>query len=151
MRTSSRGNAGEAAVLNALVQRDFDVFVPFGEGHPFDLGVLIASKFLRIQCKTAWRDGGCLIFNPHTTDHGQGSRSYVGLADMFGVYFPPEHSVFLVPVGAVARTEGRLRLDPARNNQKRRVRLAADYEIGRWTREELTQLVSEPLPLELAA
>ena len=150
MGTSARGNAGEAAVLHALVKRDFHVLLPFGEGHPFDLVLLVADRFLRIQCKTAWRVKGCLIFNAHTTDHGRGIRSYAGLADLFGVYFPLDESVFLVPVDKVAVTEGRLRLEPARNNQKRRVRLAADFLIDRWTPEQLSALVSEPASVQLA-
>jgi hypothetical protein len=137
--------------LNALVQRDFHVLLPFGEGHPFDLVVLVANTFLRVQCKTAWPSNGCLIFNSHTTDHGRGSRSYAGLADLFGVYFPPGDSVFLVPIDRFTGTEGRLRLEPARNNQKRRVRLAADFLIDRWTPEQLSELVSEPASAELAA
>jgi hypothetical protein len=75
------------------------------------------------------------------TDHGRGAQPYLGLADLFGVYFPPQESVYLVPVDAVGAHEGRLRLEPTRNNQRRRVRLAADYEIERWTPNALRELV----------
>ena len=68
----------------------------------------------------------------------------MGVADIFGVYFPPSDSVYLVPILAVAAFEGRLRLDPTRNNQQRGVRLAADYEIDRWTPERLSELVTDP-------
>jgi hypothetical protein len=64
------------------------------------------------------------------------------LADVFGVYFPQNESVYLVPIGAVAETQGRLRLEPARNNQKRRVRFAIEYEIDRWTPASLAELVA---------
>lgn len=60
---------------------------------------------------------------------------------IFAVYFPPDQSVYLVPIDAVSRSEGRLRLEPARNNQKRRIRLAADYEIDRWTMDALCKVV----------
>jgi PD-(D/E)XK endonuclease len=136
------GNATEAVVLSALVQRDFHVLVPFGDGHPYDLAVHLASSvFLRIQCKTAWPNRGCLIFNSRSTDHGRGPQSYRGLADIFGVYFPPNQSVYLVPIDAVADFEGRLRLDPPLNNQRRRIRLAADFEIDRWSTEALHQVI----------
>jgi PD-(D/E)XK endonuclease len=116
------------------VDRGFDVFVPFGEGQPFDLAVHLGSNaFLRVQCKTARRVNGCLVFNSRATDHGRGQLSYAGLADMFGVYFPPTQGVYLVPVGEVPGFVGRLRVEPARNSQKRGVRLAASYEIDRWT------------------
>jgi hypothetical protein len=129
--------------LAALVQRGLDVLVPFGDGHPYDLVVSIGhSTFIRVQCKTAWGQKGCLVFNSQSTDHGRGAGSYVGLADVFGVYFPTDESVYLVPIGSVANTQGRLRLMPARNNQKRRVRFATEYEIENWTPASLAELVA---------
>ena len=121
------------------------MLVPFGGGHAYDLVVhAIGGTFLRVQCKTAWPDRGCLRFNSRTTDHGRGRQSYVGLADLFGVHFPPNDTVYFVPVQAVAESEGRLRLEPTRNSQRRRVRFAADYEIARWTAESLCAAVVSP-------
>jgi hypothetical protein len=140
--TAARGNRGEAAVLNALIDHGFDVLVPFGEGHPYDLVVDLGCEFLKVQCKTAWPKGGCLVFNTHATDHGHGALPYHGLADVFGVYSPSPAAVYLVPVCEVSHWEGRLRLTPTRNNQRRRVRLAADYEIGRWTHDRLRMVAA---------
>jgi hypothetical protein len=143
MPGATSGNATEAVVLSALVQRGFHVLVPFGDGHPYDLVLhLTGAEFLRIQCKTAWSKGGCLVFNCRSTDHGRGPQSYAGLADIFGVFFPPKQSVYLVPIDGVANFEGRLRLDPTRNNQRRRVRMATDFEIDRWTPEMLRKLAT---------
>lgn len=142
MKSAARGNVAEAAVLNGLVSRGFDVLVPFGGGHPYDLIVdLGAPGFLRVQCKRAWPLKGCLVFNSRSTDHGRGPQSYLGLADIFGVYFPPTKKVFLVPIGAVAEFEGRLRLEPTRNNQRKRIRLADEFELGRWTGDRLAAIV----------
>jgi hypothetical protein len=143
MGTASRGNAAEAGVLHAFVDREFDVLTPFGGGQPFDLAVHLGSdRFLRVQCKAAWPKGGCLVFNTRSTDHGRGPQSYRGLADIFGVYFPPTRTVFLVPIDAVAEFEGRLRLEPTKNNQRKGIRLAADFEIDRWNRTALEGLVT---------
>ena|ERR1043166_3375581 len=143
MSTIARGNAAEAVVLSALVQRGFEALVPFGSGHSYDLVVDLGSTFLRVQCKRAWASAGCLMFNSRSTDHGRGSQSYRGLADIFGVYFPPTESVYLVPIEAVAEFEGRLRLEPTRNNQRKRVRMAAGYAIDRWTPNALREVVAE--------
>jgi hypothetical protein len=143
MGSAARGNAAEAAVLHALVKRGLDVFVPFGSGHPFDLAAYVAAcGFLRIQCKRAWLVKGCLTFNSRSTDHGRGPQSYVGLADLFGVYFPPDDAVFLIPVEEVPGFAGRLRLEPTRNNQRKGIRLAADFEIGTWTEERFARLAT---------
>jgi PD-(D/E)XK endonuclease len=129
-------------ILAVLVRQGFQVLVPFGEGQPYDLAIhLGGSAFLRIQCKTAWPVGGCMVFNCRTTDHGRGPQSYFGQADIFGVYFPRDRAVYLVPIDAVAESEGRLRLEPTRNNQRRGIRFAADFEIGHWSLESLRGLV----------
>jgi hypothetical protein len=142
MKSPTSGNAAEAEVLNALVRRGFDVLVPFGDGHPFDLGVhLGGTTFLRVQCKTARPVQGCLVFNSRSTDHGQGRRNYLGLADIFGVFFPSNHGVYLIPVAAALGFVGRLRLSPTLNNQRKGVRMAVDFEIDRWTIDDLRGVV----------
>lgn len=42
----------------------------------------------------------------------------------------------------MAESEGRLRLDRPRNNQRRGIRFAADYAIDRWTPAALHELVA---------
>ena len=149
--SAARGNEGEAAVLHALIARGCDVLVPFGDGQAYDLVVDLGDRFLRVQCKTAWSNGGCLSFNAHATDHGHGPLSYVGRAELFGVYFPGTGAVYLVPVSEVGLSEGRLRVEPTRNNQRRRVRLASDYEIDRWPIERLHAIATgESSDLRLA-
>lgn len=120
------------------------MLVPFGEGHPYDLVVHVtASTFLRIQCKTARVQNGCLIFNSRSTDHGRGAGTYLGLADIFGVYCPVTGGVYLVPVRGVPTSVVCLRLEPARNNQQRGIRFAADYEIDRMTLGALSETIAE--------
>jgi len=151
MSSAKRGNEAEAKVLSALVERGFEVSVPFGSGQPYDLLVDLGRRdFLRVQCKRAWPLQGCVVFNCRSTDHGRGPRSYLGLADIFGVYFPPNATVYLVPLDSIAQFEGRLRLKPPLNNQRRKIRLASDYEIDRWTpeslRNQLHGIAAEPEP-----
>ena len=143
MISAKRGNEAEAMVLAGLVRRDFEVLLPFGDGHPYDLLVDLGDCFLRVQCKRGWPKGGCVVFNCRSTDHGRGPQSYIGLADIFGVYFPPADAVYLVPLDGVAESEGRLRLVPARNNQRRKIRLAEQFEIDRWTEDDLRGVAKE--------
>jgi hypothetical protein len=134
----------EAMVLSAFEQRGFRVLIPFGDGHRYNLAVhLKGTEFLRVRCKTARPQRGCLIFNARSTDHGRGPQSYVGLADIFGVYFPSRQAVYLVPIDGVANFEGRLRLEPTRNNQRRGVRMAAEFEIDRWSAASLHDVATK--------
>jgi hypothetical protein len=105
--------------------------------------VELGDALLRVQCKRAWPSGGCLVFNSRGTDHGNGRRSYRGLADIFGVYFPQTEGVYLVPIDAVADSKGWLRVEPARNNQRRGVRFAVDFGIDRWTAEDLCAVAAK--------
>jgi hypothetical protein len=43
----------------------------------------------------------------------------------------------------VADSKGWLRVEPARNNQKRGVRFAADFEIDQWTIEGLSEVAAK--------
>ena len=142
METLSKGNAAEAAILTAFVRRDFRVLIPFGGGHPYDLVVHLPNgEFVRVQCKTARDAPGCLCFNTRSTDHGHGRLPYAGLADIFGVYWPTRAAVYLVPVSEVPGFEGRLRIEPTRNNQRLKVRYATDYEFDRWTADRLARVL----------
>jgi len=145
MKTATRGNAAEAAVMSALVQRGYDVLLPFGEGHPFDLVIYLQGRFIRVQVKTAWVRQGCIHFNPYATDHGKGPGSYVGLADLFGVFSPLTRDTYLVPLDEVAVHSARLRIEPTRNNQSRRVRYAEQFEIASWSDDRLLSTLDESL------
>jgi hypothetical protein len=58
------------------------------------------------------------------------SRDYQGEVDYFAVYCPETQHAYLIPIEDLPlRRQGTLRVETARNSQKRRIRLAADYEI----------------------
>ena len=103
------------------------------------LAALGGFDLLKVQCKMGWLDKNCVSFNTRSTDHGQGRRPYFGLAHIFGVYFPPKKSIYLVPLDAVGGFRAYLRLEPTRNNQRRKVRFAADSEIDRWSLDTLRE------------
>jgi hypothetical protein len=134
METIRRGNAAEAAVLNAFVQADIDVLLPFGGGCPFDLGVLLppAWELVRVQVKSGRVRNGCVEFNAHSTDHGRGRLGYEGRADVFAVQVPGLPDIYIVTVADCNTTKGTLRLEATRNNQQKGVRFARDYTLEAW-------------------
>jgi hypothetical protein len=134
VRTIHRGNAAEAAVLAALTAADIPVLVPFGQGLAFDLAAVIPpdGDIIRIQVKSGRLRKGCVEFNACATDHGSGRRPYTGRADIIAVHLSEPHRLFMVPVEVCPSYKGFLRVEDARNNQRRRVRLAADYEFEGW-------------------
>lgn len=55
--------------------------------------------------------------------------SYTNDVDYFAVYSPDLRKIYLVPIAHVGNTESCLRLVPAKNNQEKHVKYAADYEL----------------------
>lgn len=96
-----------------------------------------------MQCKTGPLRAGAIRFavcscyghhrNPETA-----RRSYLGQVDLFAVYCPETRGVYLIPVDDLPlKSQAYLRVDEPRNNQRRGIRFAADYEIARVTTEGL--------------
>ena len=70
----------------------------------------------------------------HPRDVGDRSTLAImaALREQGSIYCPETSGVYLVPIDeAPLRTSGSLRVDPPRNSQQLKIRLAADYEIGR--------------------
>ncbi len=131
------GDRTTLAVMAALQAAGYDLYAPFGENTRVDLIAEGGEHLLRIQIKSGrLRDGAvrfsCCSNYAHHPAPALARRAYHGEVDAFAVYCRETRGVYLVPIGELpVNTEASLRLAPARNNQQRRIRLAADYEIGR--------------------
>jgi hypothetical protein len=91
-----------------------------------------------VQCKTGQIVNGAVVFRPHSlraakreTGWRRIQRDYQGQIQYFGVYCPDNEKVYLVPIEDVPlRRACSLRVDPPKNNQKKRIRWAKDYELN---------------------
>jgi hypothetical protein len=58
-------------------------------------------------------------------------QHYAGQVDYFAIYCPETAGVYLVPIDDLPpRWQAALRVDPPRNQQRLRIRMAADYQIA---------------------
>jgi PD-(D/E)XK endonuclease len=95
------------------------------------------TQLARVQCKSGRLNAGAVRFATcssyaHHPNPRAVRRDYLGEIDYFAVYCRQTARVYLVPIGeAPVRRQAALRVEPARNSQRRRIRLAADYEVGR--------------------
>lgn len=147
--TSAIGSRTEGIVLAALMRAGRVVLVPFGSGHRYDLAVDDGGRLLRIQCKTARYERGCVIFASTSNRRDNTKLSYRGEADAFAVYCEALDTVYIVPIDDVAESQGRLRVDKARNGQNGAVRWAGAYVL----RNEVTQSswsARDPVEVEIA-
>jgi hypothetical protein len=134
-----KGDRTALAVMLALRECGYAVLVPFGENTRYDLVIDDGKRLARVQCKTGRLRQGAVIFAVcscygHHMRPGESRRDYRGQVEFFGVHCPDTAKVYLVPIDDLdVRTSAALRVEPARNGQRSKIRDAADYEIGRVT------------------
>lgn len=135
----------------ALRAAGFEVLLPFGENSRYDLVVDDGSQLMRVQCKTGRLKEGCVRFKvcssyAHHRRPNVISRPYHGDVDYFAVHCPDTAGVYLVPITDLPlKFEGTLRVTAARNGQRQRIRLAADYEVA----SVRIELASDRRPMKL--
>ena len=128
--TSAIGSQTEGVILGALMQAGLKVLLPFGGGHRYDLAVDSDGQLQRIQCKTAFYKGGCVVFNARSNRRDGSNHSYRGDADLFAVYSAHTSKVYLVPVDAAGTAQVWLRVESARGAGQHPTRLASEYELN---------------------
>jgi hypothetical protein len=117
-------------VLAGLLRQRKAVLLPFGDGHRYDLAFDEDGVLNRVQCKTGVLKKGAIVFSVAKVDRTTGVRkSYHGEVEFFGVYCPVLDKTYLVPIDEVGETAAQLRVDPPKNGQEKRVRMASKYEI----------------------
>jgi len=126
------GDRSALAVVLALRDIGYVISVPFGENTRNDLIADDGERLLRVQCKTGRLRHGSVVFRPSSSYAHHASprvtrQKYGGQIDYFGVYGLDNGGVYLVPIDEVTTTwMAMLRVEPARNGQRKRIRLAAD-------------------------
>jgi hypothetical protein len=130
------GDRTALATMLALSEAGFAVSVPFGENTRYDLIADDGVRLRRVQCKTGRLRSGAIRFAVcscygHHFRPGNARRDYHGEVDDFAVYCPDNQRVYLVPIGDLpVTTQAALRVEPTRNRQAKRIRMAAAYELA---------------------
>jgi PD-(D/E)XK endonuclease len=131
------GDRTTLAVMLALRDLGLGVLVPFGENTRYDLVIDDGTSLSKVQCKTGRLRNGAIRWSvcsnyAHHRNPRVAQRDYQGEVDFFGVYCSETEGVYLVPIAELpVRRQGTLRVEPAKNRQRKFVRPASDYEIGR--------------------
>jgi hypothetical protein len=147
--TKSVGDRSEVQVLCALVEAGYNVSIPFGENHRYDL---IAEdtdgRLLKIQVETGRLRNGAIEFNgcsTHSHRGGSSTRSYRGEIDFFAVCCADNAGIYLVPEAEVG-LRPHLRIKAPMNNQQKTVRWASDYYFAEATAPRLWDLATPDDP-----
>ncbi len=130
MNSKITGNKSTAKILSKLLDLGYKVSIPFGDDTRYDLIADTGKKLLRIQCKTAWMQNGCVAFNHRSITTKNGREISVAYTtddiDLLLIYSPELDKIYSVPIG----TSSTLRVKQPKSNQKKNIKWAKDYEFN---------------------
>jgi hypothetical protein len=117
-----------------LTRRGCRIAIPYGEDSDFDLIVCRHERLERVRCKYTRSDGIVITVRPrsHSLPNGRvraTKRYTAAMIEWLAVYDVTTDRCYYVPAAELGDGMNmmHLRLMPARNNQRRRIRLAAHY------------------------
>jgi len=140
LTTNQKDAIAEAAITKSALELGVDVYRPVVEGGRYDLIFARGPLLLRVQCKWAQIYRDVVVVRCHTSRRARAGfvhRAYTAEeVDAFAAYCAELDSCYLIPFAAVHGSPAvNLRVSPARNNQRRRIRNAIDFEFAARLRE----------------
>ena len=134
MTTDQNGAIAEQAIQFAATKLGIDVYRPVAEGGRYDMIFDLEDRLVRVQCKWATRRDKVLVVSCQSARRcaeGFVRRAYTAAeVDAIAAYSLDLDRCFFIPI---ERVEGRpsivLRLSPCRNNQRRRINWADDFDL----------------------
>ncbi len=135
LTTNQKGAIAEAEIAAAAVRIGAVVLRPIAEGRRYDLVLDLGPKLLRVQCKWAALEGDVVVVRTRTCRHtpsGYVRTTYCAQeVDGVAAYCGALDRCFWLPIADVAdQTMVHLRLTPAANHQRRRLKWAEQYSFG---------------------
>jgi hypothetical protein len=132
---SQKGSIAESAIVAAAIKLRVPVCKPINEGLRYDLVFELGDEFVRVQCKWAVRRGDALTvscLSRRRCAEGFFSRPYTAdEIDAFAAYCPQVDRCYFLPLATFPDHRViQLRLAPTRNNQRRGIHWAEEYEFG---------------------
>jgi PD-(D/E)XK endonuclease len=134
MTTDQKGAVAELAIQLAAMKLGIEVYRPVAEGGRFDMILAPGNELIRVQCKWASRRGEVLVVSCQSARRcadGFIRRRYTAEeVDAIAAYNLELDRCFLIPIALVEdRPQITLRVNPCRNNQRRRVNWADDFDF----------------------
>ena len=134
LTTDQKGAVAEAAIALAAIELGIAVSRPLGD-ESYDLIFDLGPRLMRVQCKWAVRRGDIVVvrcYRSRRNADGLLNRSYTAdEIDAFAAYNAELRTCYFLPLERFPRRRSiQLRLERCRNNQKRGVNWAEEYEFA---------------------
>jgi hypothetical protein len=128
--TKSKGDLGLFHAMADLAEKGWGILLPMTEHEAFDLVAYRDETFLRIQVKYRAAKNGIVVAPLSTCWADRNGTHIVPIdrrsIDLMWIYCPNTKTCYYVDPKQFPTTVN-LRIDPARNNQAKGVRLAKDF------------------------
>jgi len=133
LTTNQKGLIAETAIVHEAVKLGIPVARPLND-EPYDLILEVPTGLLKVQCKWAVKRGDVVHVRCRRSRRGPSGFIHQGYKhgeiDAIAAYCAETAQVYLLPLLlSVDRTQVLLRLSPTRNNQRRGIHWARDYEF----------------------
>ncbi len=115
-------------VAACLGENGWQVLLPLGENHRFDLVAYKEGKFIRIQVKYVTPKNGRLEVRCASSNNWSILRYKPEEIDAIAAFNAANKDVYFIPVDEINNSAFSLRLQPAKNNQKQNIHNADDYK-----------------------
>ncbi len=152
----AKGDLAELKVATDLVERGHQVAFPFGEDNDFDLILIRDEQLERVQVKYTESDGHVVTVKcySHSLTNGRvrATKRYTSATiEWLAVYDKTTNRCFYVPSEDLGRGRSQLhlRLTPALNNQRAKIRFADDYAQPEVRSPAMEPAGLEPAPFDL--
>lgn len=133
LHSKAKGAVGEMKVAAELISRGFHVFTELGDLSRIDLIAERDKKLIKIQVKAYNSKNG--VINLYSKKSGPNySFNYENdEVDIFAVYVLDRDTIFYVPSNELCEYSSsmNIRLEPAKNGQKKGVKLVEDYTLDK--------------------
>jgi hypothetical protein len=135
LTTDQLGSLAELGIARDAARLGVGVFWPLTSGLRYDLALDISGRLYRVQCKTARRHGDVIVVRCRScrrTAFGYDRKSYsADDVDLIAGHCAELQTSYLLPPETFSgHAMVQLRLAPTKNNQRRRINWASDYEFA---------------------
>lgn len=128
MKTFEKGNISESLVTGRFLELGYNVLIPFGGGHRYDIVIEINNEFKRVQIKTGRIYKNKLVFNTTSNNKGYKRKSYHDEVDYIAVYCHENNKSYLIPIGLTGKSAMTLQVSEPKIKNKN-MHFAKDFEL----------------------
>jgi hypothetical protein len=128
--TKEKGDLGQSLIMADLLKRGFKVLLPLGEDWKFDLVLFREGKFERVQCKYDGINTDFCIVRCNSSNSWKVHKYTSEEIDWMACYHKASDTCYYLPssmLGENGRKAVNLRINPAKNNQKKGILEAKDF------------------------